>query len=114
MASEEDKKASIDFIEWVYSCDAGKDYVTNSLGFISPFSTFSEADNPSDPLAAQVIAGMNSSELTPVSWSFETFPNQKFKDDFGTALLNYCNGDVTWDMVVSEVKDKWTAQKAVK
>ena len=39
MASEEDKQASIDFIEWVYSSDIGKDYVTNSLGFISPFNT---------------------------------------------------------------------------
>ena len=39
MASEEDKQVSIDFIEWVYSSDIGKDYVTNSLGFISPFNT---------------------------------------------------------------------------
>ena len=112
MASEEDKKASIDFIEWVYSSEVGKDYVTNSLGFISPFSTFDGAGNTSDPLVAEINSYMNNEELTSMSWMFTAFPSQKFKDDFGTALLNYCNADITWDMVVSEVKNKWASEKS--
>ena len=42
LATEEQQKASIAFIEWVYSSEIGKDYVTNKLGFISLFNTFTE------------------------------------------------------------------------
>ncbi len=113
MASDADKQASIDFIEWVYSSDVGKDYVTNSLGFISPFNTFTEADSPSDPLAKQVLAYMGNTELTSVSWNFTAFPSQKFKDDFGSALLEYCKGEENWNNVVSNVKALWASEKAI-
>lgn len=112
MASEEDQQASIDFIEWVYSSDIGKDYVTNSLGFISPFNTFSEEESPSDPLAKEVLAYMGNQNLTSVSWNFTAFPNQQFKDDFGTTLLEYTKGEIDWDTVTERVRDTWAEQKA--
>lgn len=112
MASEADKKASIDFIEWVYSSETGKKYVTNELGFISPFNTFSEAESPKDPLAKQVLEYMSNDKLTSVSWNFTAFPSQQFKDDFGTILLAYIKGETPWDALVSHVKDTWASEKA--
>ena len=35
-ASEEDQKATIDFVNWLYTTDKGKEYVVNELGFIAP------------------------------------------------------------------------------
>ncbi|MBQ4522975.1 MAG: ABC transporter substrate-binding protein [Lachnospiraceae bacterium] len=112
MASEEDKQASIDFIEWVYSSDIGKDYVTNSLGFISPFNTFSDAEIPKDPLAKEVLAYMKDENLTSVSWNFTAFPSQQFKDDFGSILLEYSKETVTWDTVSSHFRETWASEKA--
>lgn len=112
MASEADQKAAIDFMEWVYSSDTGKDYVTNKLGFISPFNTFTEAESPSDPLAQEVLAYMNNTELYSVSWNFTAFPSQKFKDDFGTNLLSYCKGEQDFSAVESYVKDAWANEKS--
>lgn len=111
MADEKDKKASLDFIEWVFSSEKGKDYVTNSLGFISPFDTFSEEESPNDPLAKQVIAYMSNEDLTNVNWNFTAFPSQKFKDDFGAALLSYCQGKYTWDKVISQTTADWHSEK---
>lgn len=111
MATEADQKASIDFIEWVYSSDIGKQYVTNELGFISPFNTFTEAESPSDPLAKEVLAYMANTELTSVSWNFTAFPSQKFKDDFGALLLYYSKGEMEWNAVIGEVKNEWVAEK---
>ena len=111
MADEKDKKASLDFIEWVFSSEKGKDYVTNSLGFISPFDTFSEEESPNDPLAKQVIAYMSNGSLTNVNWNFTAFPSQKFKDDFGAALLGYCQGKYTWDKVISQTTADWHSEK---
>ena len=110
-ASEEDQKATIDFIEWLFTSEKGKDYVTNRLGFIAPFDTFGDDEKPADPLAKEVITAMEDSEKTSVSWNFTAFPGQKFKDDFGRNLLEYINENMTWEMVVQGVKNSWKAEK---
>ena len=112
MASEEDQQASIDFIEWVYSSEEGKNFVTNELGFISPFNTFSDEESPDDPLAKEVIADMGDEGSTSVSWNFTAFPSQTFKDDFGTNLLSYTKGEMEWDDVIKATKNEWASEKA--
>ena len=113
MASDEEKEASIAFLEWVYSSAEGKDYVTNELGFISPFNTFTEAESPSDPLAQEVLSYMNNTNLYSVSWNFTAFPSQKFKDNLGTHLLSYCKGEEDFSVVETYVKEEWKKEKAV-
>lgn len=110
-ASEEDQKATIDFIEWLFTSDIGKDYVTNKLGFISPFDTFEDDEKPTDPLAQQVIAAMSDESRQSVSWNFTAFPGQTFKDQFGRNLLSYIRGEMTWNEVVNDVKAQWKEEK---
>ena len=110
-ASEEDQQATLDFLEWIFSSEAGKDYVTNKLGFISPFSTFEDDEIPTDPLAAQVVEYMANDKLTSVNWNFTAFPNQIFKDEVGQSLLDYLHGEKTWDAVVSDLKSGWSREK---
>lgn len=112
LASEAQQQASIDFIQWVYSSSTGKDYVTNKLGFISPFNTFSEAESPKDPLAKEVLASMADENKYSVNWNFTAFPNQKFKDDFGSVLLLYCKGELDFEGVKQHVEQTWAEQKA--
>lgn len=110
-ASEEDQKATIDFMEWLFTSETGKDYVTNRLGFIAPFDTFDEDEKPTDPLAQQVIAAMSDTEKYSVAWNFTAFPSQTFKDQFGRNLLAYSKGELSWDDVVERVKQQWKEEK---
>lgn len=110
-ASKEDQEATIAFLEWLFTSEKGKDYVTNRLGFIAPFDTFGEDEKPADPLAKEVIAAMEDSEKYSVSWNFTAFPGQQFKDKFGRSLLEYLNETKTWEAVVQEMKDAWKAEK---
>ncbi len=110
-ASEEDQKASLDFVKWVFSSDEGKKMVTNDLGFITPFNTFSEEESPADPLAKEVIRYMSDTNLTSVSWDFQTFPSQTFKDNYGAALLQYATGSEEWDQVVKDTVADWKTEK---
>ena len=110
-ASKEDQQATIDFVEWLFTSDVGKDYVTNKLGFIAPFDTFNDDEKPDDPLAQQVIAAMSDDSKQSVSWNFTAFPGQLFKDQFGADLLSYVKGEMTWDDVVSDAKTQWKEQK---
>ena len=45
-------------------------------------------------------------------WNFVTFPNQKFKDNMGSDLTLYVNGEMDWDTLVDTVKADWTNQKS--
>jgi raffinose/stachyose/melibiose transport system substrate-binding protein len=110
-ASAEDQAASIAFIEWVFSSETGKNAVTNELGFIAPFNTFAEDEKPADPLAKEVIRYMEDPAKTSVAWIFTTFPSQRFKDDFGAALLEYAAGSRSWDDVKNTVIERWAAEK---
>lgn len=112
LASEADQQASIDFLEWVYGSETGKKYVTDSLGFISPFSTFTYEESPDDPLARQVAADMSDSAKKTVNWDFTAFPSQRFKVETGNALHAYCKEKTTWKEVVDTVKHTWASEKA--
>ena len=48
---------------------------------------------------------------TTVPWNFTTFPSQTFKDDFGAALLEYANGNMSFDKVEKQVVDEWASEK---
>lgn len=110
-ASQADQKATIDFINWLYLSDAGKKHVVNDLGFIAPFTNYTDADIPADPLAKEVARYMADTDKYTVTWVFTTFPSQKFKEDLGQALAQYASGKQTWDDVVKIWKDGWAAEK---
>ena len=105
--SEEKQKLAEDFVYWLYSSDTGKNYVTHELGFISPFDTFTEDEVPEDPLAKEVLKWMQDESVTNIPWDFTVFPSQTFKDNFGSALLEYAQGNKTWDEVKTLVVEDW-------
>lgn len=106
-ASEQEQKAAADFIYWLYSSKTGKDYVTNKLGFIAPFDTFSDNERPSDPLAKEVLRWMNKENTETIPWYFTLFPSQTFKDNFGASLLKYAQGTKDWDAVKRDMVADW-------
>lgn len=110
-ASEADQKASIDFVNWLVTSETGKDAMVNKLGNTAPFTTFADDEKPTDPLAKSMLASMESGK-TAVAWAFTTFPSQTFKDNYGAALLEYANGNMTWDDVKALVIEEWAIEKA--
>ena len=105
-ATDEQKKAAEDFLVWMFSSQTGKDYVINKLGFNAPFTTFGENERPADPLSRDVQRWVES-DKDNIEWTFQGFPNENFKNDFGGALLQYAQGNNTWDDVVNTVTGSW-------
>ncbi|MBO5825916.1 MAG: ABC transporter substrate-binding protein [Treponema sp.] len=106
-ASPEDQKATADFIYWLYSSDVGKNFVTNLFGFIAPFDTFSQAETPKDPLAVEVVKWMEKPNVYSIPWNFTLFPSGKFKEDFGSSLLQYAQGAKSWYNVEKDMVYSW-------
>lgn len=111
-ASPEKQKAAEEFLTWLFTSAEGKAHVKNDLGFIAPFTTFGDTEKPEDPLAKQVIAWSTNKDVTNLPWTFQSFPSEAFKNDFGAALLQYAQGKMTWDKVTTTVIDSWKNERA--
>ncbi|MCI9178423.1 MAG: ABC transporter substrate-binding protein [Lachnospiraceae bacterium] len=111
--SAADQKASLEFLSWLFGSDTGKSYCNGILGMIPPFSTFSEEERPDNPLVKEMLTYMNDESLTSISWNFTSFPSQEFKNQFGSYLLEYTQGNMEWDAVVEQTKDTWKNEKSL-
>ncbi len=112
-ASDAAQQAAEDFLNWLYTSESGKRFVTEELGYITPFDTFSENEIPDDPLAKEILRYMNSENTVTIPWHFTVFPSQTFKDDFGAALLQYAQGTKSWEEVKNTVITRWKEETAL-
>ena len=103
---------SLDFLYWLFSSDTGKRYVTEKLNFITPFTTFSQDEQPDDPLAKEIVRYMNDDSLNTVPWIFTSFPSEAYKKEVGSALLDYVQGDKKWEDVEKSITEKWKSERA--
>lgn len=111
-ASKEQQEAAKDFIYWLYSSDEGKKFVTDKLGFIAPFDTFDESETPNDPLGKEVSKWMKKDGLKVIAWNFTVFPSQAFKEDFGSSLLKYAQGNKSWQDVKEDLILSWESESS--
>lgn len=110
-ASEADQKASINFLNWLFTSDEGTQLVSDELGFIAPFTTFADLA-PSDPLGKEVVEYMNDDDLYNVNWVFTVFPSQDFKDGLGQHLAQYAAGNEDWSAVTDYFTTEWATEKS--
>lgn len=106
-ASEEDQKATLDFLKWVVTSEEGTSAMADEMGFNCPFKSAKESTNPITKAANSMIdAGKK-----PVAWAFSVQPNQEYRDDLANALNKYAAGG-SWDDVKTAFVDNWATEKA--
>ncbi len=102
-ASEEDIKATLDFIYWVATSNEGTSALANEMGFTSPFKNAKAASNPLVKTANEYIENGK----TSVGWSFSTIPSENWKNGVGTALTQYAAGSGSWQSVEDAFVAGW-------
>lgn len=110
--SQEKQNAALDFLDWLFSSETGKKAVKDKLNFITPFKTFSESEQPDDPLAKEVVRYMNDDGIKTIPWIFTSFPSEKYKKSVGASLLEYVQGDIDFSEVEKTVKDEWKSERS--
>lgn len=105
-SSEEDINATLDFLYWVVSSDAGTNALAYEMGFVSPFKNAKNAANPLVVIASDYITRGTDS----VSWNFLSIPSENWKNGVATALTQYAAGSGSWDSVVSAFVDGWKTE----
>ncbi len=108
-ASEANIQATLDFLQWVVESDAGKNGLAKEMGFVTPFSTFTEEYLPANPLVAIADEYVKKGTVS-VSWNFTTMPSEEWKNQLGSAMLEYAQGTGSWDAVVTAFVDGWATE----
>ena len=108
-ASEANIQATLDFLQWVVESDAGKNGLAKEMGFVTPFSTFTEEYLPANPLVAAADEYVKKGTVS-VTWNFTTMPSEEWKNQLGSAMLEYAQGTGNWDAVVTAFVDGWAAE----
>ena len=109
--SENEQKQSVDFLDWLFSSEKGKKYVTEKLEFFTPFKTFTEYEISENPLAREALKYMEDSELTPVPVIVNSFPSGSFVSSVKNSLLDYLKGNKTYPEVEKTIKEKWKDER---
>lgn len=109
-ASDLDKQATADFLEWMITSDAGKNVLAVEMGFSTPFKTFSDVKTENPLIDAYSESLKEGKESVP--WTYTMIPSEQWKDDLGSALLEYAQGTGSWDKVESAYVDGWATEYA--
>jgi raffinose/stachyose/melibiose transport system substrate-binding protein len=108
-ASQADINATLDFLEWLVTSDAGINALCSDMGFTIPFNNNKPAENPLVNIANDYVEAGK----TPVSWNFSTMPSEAWKNDVGSALTAYAAGTGEWEAVVTAFVDGWAKEAAL-
>ncbi len=109
-ASEEDIQATLDFMNWCVTSEAGVQSMCKDMGFVIPFKSNLESENVLVNEANKYLEAGK----TPVTWVFSTMPSEEWKNGVGSALTAYAadQTDENWDAVVSAFVDGWATEVA--
>lgn len=119
-ASEDDIKATLDFINWCVTSDAGTKAMcgaagampsgADGMGFVIPFEGNLESENKLNQIADEYVADGK----TPVDWCFATMPSEEWKNGVGSALTTFASdqSDANWDAVKAAFVDGWATEAA--
>lgn len=110
-ASEEDIQATLDFLNWVITSDEGRTSLSQEMGFVTPFKTFDEEFESDNPLVVDANKYIADGK-TSVAWNFTTMPSEEWKNQVGSAMLEYAQGTGEWDAVEKAFVDGWATEYA--
>lgn len=107
-ASADDQAATLEFMNWCVTSEAGTTAMADEMNFVIPFKAAKEATNK----FVQIDKELTAAGKTPVSWNFTTMPSENWKNGVGTALTQYAAGTGKWDDVVTAFVDGWKTEYA--
>ena len=105
-SSDADIQATLDFLYWCVTSEAGTSAMADKMGFVIPFKKAKDSTNPLIGIANQYVADGK----TSVDWCFSTMPSEEWKNGVGSALTAYAAGTGDWDGVVTAFVDGWAKE----
>ena len=101
-------QASKDFLDWLYTSDAGKTAVVEDFKFIPAYEGY-DTSKISDPLSKAVYDASEAGET--IGWVFMGYPTGWGQDELGANIQKYLSEEATWEEVVESAKAAWETSR---
>ncbi|MCA1020956.1 ABC transporter substrate-binding protein [Halobacillus litoralis] len=103
-SEDEVVQASKDFLDWMYTSEEGKKFVTEEFKFIPAYEGYEDLEI-ADPISQQIYE--YASEGNTLGWVFLGAPTGWTEDAMGVAMQEYIAGDITWEEVEQRATEAW-------
>ncbi|ADU28765.1 ABC transporter substrate-binding protein [Evansella cellulosilytica] len=107
-SDDEVVQAAKDFLDWMYTSDAGKDAVINDFNFIPAYEGY-DASEIVDPLSKQIYEYSEAGRT--IGWVFMGAPTAWSDDELGTNMQRYLSGNATWEETLEDSKKAWESAR---
>ena len=108
-ASKKDQDATLEFLNWVVTSDAGLNALANDMGYVAPFKKAIKTNN----VLYTYIDKANEEGKTNINWLFTYTPNTEVWRNGvvdGLALYSLSQSNENWANVRSKMVDGWEEQ----
>jgi raffinose/stachyose/melibiose transport system substrate-binding protein len=108
-ASPKDQEATLEFLYWVVTSDAGVKALANDMGYVSPFKKALKTNN----ILYDYIDKANLQGKTNIDWLFTYTPNtEAWRTGVvdSLALYSATQNETNWNKVRSKIVDGWEEQ----
>lgn len=106
-ASKADINATLDFVKWVATSDAGTKALSEDMGFVSPFKKAKDVNNT----LSKIMTEYTEEDYESITWKFSVTPNvDVWRSDLVDALAAYTAGKGDWKAVEKAFTEGWKEQ----
>ncbi|MCL2494358.1 MAG: extracellular solute-binding protein [Oscillospiraceae bacterium] len=111
-ASEEEKQAAGEFLNWLFTSERGTDFLANKLNVLAPYDSVTSSSLPNNPLSAAAFEWLGKEGVTgPVVYGALS-PGEEFRDKvMHTGLLAYARGENDWAKFRTGLKEGWAEHR---
>src|SRR5699024_9036251 len=92
--SDEQIQAAKDYLDWMYTSEAGKTTVLEDFKFIPAYEGY-DTEKIGDPLSKEVYEYSEAGNT--IGWIFSGYPNMWGQDALGSNIQRYLGGEATFD-----------------
>ncbi|MFB9860547.1 ABC transporter substrate-binding protein [Salinicoccus siamensis] len=103
-AEDEVQKAAVEFLDWMYTSEAGMDIVLNEFNFIPAYEGY-DTSQISDPLSEEIYR--YSEEGNTSGWVFLGYPTGFSEDVYGNNVQQYISDEITWEEAMENSQKYW-------
>ncbi|MFT8322163.1 MAG: ABC transporter substrate-binding protein [Bacillus sp. (in: firmicutes)] len=107
-APDADKKAALDFLNWVVTSDTGKTALVKDFKYIPAFKTIEASAEDIGPLGAALQEYSKNGKT--YSWQFMKYPDGAGQE-FGASVQAYVGGQKSKEEVMKALDDTWAKLK---
>lgn len=108
-ADEEVIRESKEFLDWLYTSDAGKTAVVEDFKFIPAYEGY-DTSKISDPMSKAIYDASESGNT--IGWVFMGYPTGWGEDELGASIQKYLSDEASWDEVIESAKEAWKTSRA--